>query len=199
MTSTHGDELKVRFTGPFSWVSAPDSTTLFSEGVPKHFGIYLWAVSLPDGYLVSYVGETGRSFTTRMVEHYKELASCMYHLYEPQKYSQGEKVPIWPGRYDKADRKTPQECIEQYSALNHVVSASVRSYRFLLAPLDCDKRLRRRVEAAIASTLMSVPGKVGEFLDEGIVYQSRREEEDPVEVSISSSVKIHGLPGRLIV
>lgn len=189
--------MEVRFAGPFSWISTPNSPSLFSGGMEKQSGIYLWAVPLPDGYLVSYVGETGRDFSTRMIEHFKEYASCMYHLYDPQMLSQGKKIQIWPGRYDKADRKSPQECIEQYSVLSDTVSASLRVYRFLLAPLECEKRLRRRIEASIARTLLSVPGEVGEFLDKGIVYQPRREAEDSIEVAISSSVKIIGLPERL--
>jgi len=194
-----GEILRVSFVGPYSWPGASDAPSLFDADIRREAGIYLWTVRLPDGFLVYYVGETGRSLESRMFEHYKEHASCMYHLYDPKRFARGEKVPLWPGRFDTSDRRTILECIQQHGRLSTVVAELTSLYRFLFAPLAGDQRIRRRVEAAIAYALYDVPGIVGMFQDVGIRYSPRRDDEHPVECEVLSSVVVLGLPSRLSV
>lgn len=134
-----------------------------------------------------------------MVEHYKEHASCMYHLYEPERFARGEKVLLWPGRFDTADRRTVLQCIQQYQRLSTAVAELISLHRFLLAPLAGNSRIRRRIEAAIAHVLSKAPGMVGMFQDGGIRYDPRRDDELPVDCEISASVPVLGLPARLSV
>lgn len=190
---------KVSFGGPYSWPGAPDAPSLFEADIRREPGIYLWTVRLPDGYLVYYVGETGRSLEIRMLEHYKEHAACMYHLYEPEQFARGEKVPLWPGRFDTSDRKSVLQCIQQYQRLSTAVAELTSLYRFLFAPFAGTSRFRRRIEAAIAHALYKAPGMVGAFQDAGIRYVPRRDDELPVECEVSSSVPVLGLPDRLFV
>ena len=86
------EKVTVPFTGPFSWPGAPDAPSVFDVEVRRECGIYLFTVPQNEGYLVYYVGETGRSFQVRLLEHYKEHASCMYHLSSPAEFAYGEKL-----------------------------------------------------------------------------------------------------------
>lgn len=191
------ERLEVSFAGPFSWPGAPDAPSLLDVEERRGVGIYLWTVPVEDGHLVYYVGETGRGFGTRMLEHYAEHAACMYHVYEPEAFARGEKVAVWPGRYDPADRKSPKQCMAEYPRLAAQVHELTHLYRFMLAPLSCDDRVRRRAEAAIANLLYEAPGRVGAFQDRNIRYQPRRQDEPPVLCQIRSTVPLLGVPEDL--
>lgn len=187
------------FFGPFSWVDSIDAPSLFYTERREEAGVYLWTVSLPEGYLVYYVGETGRSFEERMVEHYKGHVSGMYTLNSPEDFSRGVKVPLWPGHYDRKNRKTVGECIAQSLVLADQIAALTRLYKFFLAPLTCERRLRRRVEAAIASALSNQVGVVGQFQEEDIHYEPMQRSEAPIRCTIESSAPLMGIPKHLSV
>jgi hypothetical protein len=190
-------KVTVSFTGPFSWPGAPDAPSVFDVEARRERGIYLWTIPQRDGYLVYYVGETGRSFQLRLLEHYKEHAACMYHVYSPAEFARGEKLCLWPGHYDPADKKSAVECIAQYSELCAPIRELTQLYRFFLAPLSCEERIRRRIEAAIAGVLYTAPGIPGAFQDGGIRYDPRREGEEPIGCIITSPVPLIALPERL--
>ncbi len=192
------DEVIVSFTGPFSWPGTPDAPSVFDVEEGRLAGIYLWTVSQHDGYLIYYVGETGRRFSTRLLEHYTEHAAAMYHVYSPAEFACGEKVVLWPGRYDASDRKSARECIANYSQLCEQIGELTFTLRFFLAPLSCERRTRRRIEAAIADVLYAAPDIVGTFQEQGIRYHPRRDDEEPIGCVISAPVPLLGLPDRLL-
>jgi hypothetical protein len=72
----------------------------------------------------------------------------------------------------------------------------IHAVHFHLAPTDCDARLRRRVEAALAASLRAQGGPVAAFQDEGVRYEPRLPQEEPVVVSCSAAVSIQGLPAQ---
>ena len=190
-------DIEVHFEGPFSWPGLPGAPSVFEVDAAKAAGIYLWAVPLPQGHLIYYVGETGRTFRIRLLEHYKEHASGFYHLYSPPEFARGKKVLAWPGHYDVKDKRSVQECIAQYRLLTGPVSELATTYRFFLASTTCEDRLRRRVEAAIASALYEAPEPVGTFQDAGIRYSHRREDETPLICTVTSSQPLMGMPVEL--
>jgi hypothetical protein len=190
-------EVEVSFSGPFSWPGTPDAPSVFDAEVRRLPGIYLWTVPLPEGHLVNYVGETGRSFEVRLLEHYKDHMTCMYHLYSPAEFAQGKKVVKWPGRYDPADRKSVRECLDQCAKFSSLANENAHIYRFFLAPLSCEKRTRLRIEAAIAEALYAAPGLAGTFQDIGIHYDPRTADEAPIECVVTSPVPLIGLLERI--
>ena len=135
-----GEKITISFVGPFSWPGARDAPSVFDVQVRQESGIYLWTVPQTDGYLIYYVGETGRSFQRRLLEHYAEHAACMYHVYSPEQFARGEKLMLWPGHYDSGDRKSAKECIAQYSRLGPYIDKLTALFRFFLAPLSCGER-----------------------------------------------------------
>lgn len=191
--------VKLNFLGPYSWLDMPDAPSLLEAETSRHPGIYLWTIPLAHGHLVYYVGETGRAFRVRMLEHYKEHASGMYHLYDPERFAKGEKISLWPGRYDVGERKTALECIVAYPHLCRAITELTGIYRFLLAPLECDARLRRRIEAAIAAELMCQSDPMGSFQEPGVRYHPRRGSESSLHIDVESAVPILGMPNSLVV
>jgi hypothetical protein len=187
----------INFAGPFSWFGALDSSCVYNVDEAQKAGIYLWTVPLPDGHLVYYVGETGRSFEIRLRQHYEELVSARYHVYSASEFAGGEKVMLWPGRWDVTDRKSDAECQTNAERLADPIRSMMLVLRFFLAPLSCDKRTRQRIEAAIAKPLYRVPGLVGTFQDQGVKYWPRLPNEEPLECVVTVPVRCLGLPERL--
>jgi len=192
------DGVAVSFAGPFSWPGTSDAPSVFDADEARQPGIYLWTVPVRDGHLLYYVGETGRSFGARLLEHYKEHAAAMYHVYSPAEFARGEKVALWPGRFDAVHRKSAKECIANYPQLCEQIRGLTFILRFFLAPLPCEDRIRRRIEAAIAKALYAAPGIVGAFQDQGIRYDSRKNDEEPIGCVITSPVPLLGLPERFL-
>lgn len=191
------DEVAVSFAGPFSWPGTPDAPSIFDVDEGRGSGIYVWTVPLSEGHLVYYVGETGRSFAVRHDEHYKEHAAANYHVWSPIEFARGEKIELWPGRsdHDVTRRKSVKECIANYSRLSEPILKMTYILRFFLAPLSCDTRIRRRIEAAIAQALYAGPGIVGTFQDR-IPYHPRRNDEQPIACIGSSPILLLGMPER---
>jgi hypothetical protein len=182
--------------GPYSWPGTRDAPSVFDMEVGRRAGIYLWTVPLEQGHLIYYVGETGRSFSARLHEHYTEHVASMYHVYSPAEFARGEKVALWPGRFDATQRKSVKECIQNHARLCDQIREMTFILRFFLAPLCCDKRTQQRIEAAIAQALYAAPGIVGSFQDRGIRYCSRTKDEQPIPCVTSSPLPLLGLPGR---
>jgi len=190
------DEMTISFAGPFSWTGADDAPCVYDAAEARKSGIYLWTVPQPSGHLVYYVGETGRTFAIRLRDHYEELVAARYHVYSAAKFARGEKVCLWPGRYDTIERKSDKECQANSMSLSGHIRGMALVIRFFLAPLSRDIRLRRRVEAAIAQLLYVAPGMVGAFQDRGIHYSPRKDGEQPIACNVISRVPLLGVPGR---
>jgi hypothetical protein len=100
---------------------------------------------------------------------------------------------LWPGRFDMACRKPKREYIAAYPELCGPIWEMTRTFRFFLAPLACDTRLRCRIEAAIANALYATPGAGGNFQDK-VNYSPRADGEVPIGCIASSSAPLLGLP-----
>ncbi len=190
-------ELSLQFRGPFSWVDDGDVPCIFTADLGQRAGIYLWTIRYTDGELVYYVGETGRKFSVRMLEHFREHMSGGYHLYEPMEFVKGHKVPLWPGRYDPVYKTTVTGFLQRFARLAPAIEELARLYRFWLAPLECERRLRERIEAALAEHLYAQPGMIGNFQDRGIRYRGRRANEAVIKVFLQTEIVILGLPDTL--
>jgi hypothetical protein len=188
------DSFIIRFQGPFSWGLDKDIPSIFDAEVGRESGVYLWTVSLPDGELIYYVGETGRSFAQRMLEHFKEHSSGGYHLCSPEPFARGEKIPLWPGRFDPDSKTSVADFLNHLKVLWPAIIELAKMYRFFLAPFNCDRRLRQRIEAAIANCLYEQAGIIGSFQERGVRYIPRRKDESPITVSFESPTKFLGLP-----
>lgn len=188
------DEIVVSFAGPFSWPGTADARCIYEADQVRKPGIYLWTVPRPDGHLIYYVGETGRSFGIRLRQHYEELAGARYHVYSATEFARGEKILLWPGRYDVTERKSDEDCQANCTRLAGQIWEMMRVVRFFLAPLCCETRIRRRIEAAIAQPLYAASGIIGTFPDQGIRYWPRTKDEEPISCKTISPIPLLGVP-----
>jgi len=189
------DTIKVHFIGPYSWYGQDGIPSIFSSEMKN--GVYLWSVPYQDGQLVYYVGVSGRKFSVRMMEHFREHMSGSYHLNEPQALVQGKKVMLWPGRYDPDKKVTVDDFIDAFPNLAPVIYELAKRYRFWLAPINGDRRLRERIEAALAMHLYDQPGIIGDFQEKGVRYLPRRQNENLIKSVFEADAKIYGLPDFL--
>jgi hypothetical protein len=185
--------LMLSFTGPYSWLPGR-LPSVFEAPAASSPGIYLWTVeTTPHGELVYYVGETGRDFRSRFVEHLKEQVSGYYRLYDPAAMLQGDKRLLWRGLYGRGAEPTLAPFIENLERLAPPLRTFIGFVRFYLGPLEVDSRLRRRIEAAIADHLYGQSGPAN-FQDAGIRYDRRHPDEAPTEVRLDGVSTLRGLP-----
>jgi len=120
---------------------------------------------------VFYVGETGKTFATRMADHLRLQLSGMYRIYEPEKFSRGEKELVWAGMFGPDGTKRASEFVERLDEIALPLAGFVRGMRFCLAPLALDKPVRQWVERAIKDRLEAGGRWVQ---DPGINYRKNR-------------------------
>ena len=85
------------------------------------------------------------------------------------------------------------EFLNRYPEMSSVIYEFLGKFRIFLAPLDVKKRVRKRIEAAIANRLYEQSGLVGEFQNSDIKYWPRRADEKPISVKMIAFEAILGL------
>jgi hypothetical protein len=194
MIDTAPSVYRLEFRGPFGWTARDDVPCIFDSPEGKGTGLYLWTVAVQAGELAYYVGETSRTFAQRHLEHLKEHLAGAYHVHEPSAFRQGLKVELWPGHYGPRPRPSVADWLARYPSLTEAVTELAGIYRFFVAHVEWESRLRHRAEAAIASVLK---GSAHSFQDEGGRYWTRRPSEPPVALEVTSASPILGLPSTL--
>jgi hypothetical protein len=193
-------ELVVQVYGPFPLGNKENS--ILSSPLGNLKGVYLWAIPFENSYLIYYVGETGVSFAARNMEHIKCYLNGFYRIYEPDAFAKGEKILLWGGMW-KSNRKgsdTMLTYLHQYHQL------SILSYKFLdqfnvfVIPInEDDRRIRQRIEAAIAYKLLEQDGIIAKFQDSDIRYFPRRRNEQPRKIKVNANKLLLGLPNELTI
>lgn len=190
-------KLLVDFKGPFSWLGEVDAPSVFDDPIGKSSGIYLWTIETNSGFLVYYVGQTGRTFTQRMKEHLRDHLAGFYHLNDPDEFSKGNRVSIWPGLFDVYTKISLKTLVEKHPEISNVIHRLARQYRFFFSSIKTETRVLERIESSIANNLYKQSGNVGSFQEQGIRYRKRWEKESPISVSLNSHKKIVGMPTEL--
>jgi hypothetical protein len=119
-------------------------------------------------------------------------------IHDPKWFARRHKHVLWRGIYENNREAGLADFVERLPTLAPALADVVRLIRFHLAPLTCDTRLRRWIEAALALHVSRQPGLVGPFQDAGIRYVPQCVGEEPVDVLCRSSAVLRGLPARLV-
>lgn len=193
-----GDENKtLTFFGPYSWHGKNGTEDLHTCEMGKKSGVYLWTIKQNNGELIYYIGETSRSFSVRMTEHFREHCSGGYHFYAPAKFGQGIKEQLWPGRFVASQRTSIAEFLDKYDSFQNAIKELAFMYRFYVAPFEGERRIRERIESGLAYYLYKQEGLIGNFQDKGVHYRRRWESEMPEWVCFESESILLGLPDKL--
>ncbi len=191
------DNFHVHFQGPFGWFDDAGIPPLDQASAGRGRGVYLWTIPTELGELVYYVGETKRSFAKRMKEHLEKQLSGMYHIYEPTLFASGVKRVLWNGMYRPDPEKGLGEFVNRLPTLVDSLVSFVHLMRFRVASLDCEDRIRKRIEAALSQHLRKQPEPIGLFQDDGIRYELRKRDEEPILIRCSPTGEIRGLPATI--
>ena len=194
------DVVEIQWYGPFGFIGRKEESVL-TNSISNHTGVYLWTIPFQNQYLTYYVGETGTSFAIRHNQHLESYLTGLYRVYDPEAFLKGKRVLIWGGLWkpERKNAKTKKEFVDRKEELAPKISELISQFRLFLAPIDGDRRIRQRVEAAIASKLLEQSGVIGEFQDDDIRYWPRRLDEQEMRVKMKFPKPIMGLPEELVV
>ena len=188
--------IRVHFHGPFSLCTESDDV-LTNCPLKNGIGLYIWAVKLLDGpYRVSYLGETKKSFYDRTKEHIIQTLGGNYRITDADQMGNGVQDVIWDGLWRKTTRDKLPDFLSNYEAFAPLIKRYLFRHVIFVAPLECDLRLQRRIEGALAQHLRSLP-EACSLLPDDIRYVARRAKESLVAVSVSADAEIEGLPEEI--
>ena len=188
----------LKVLGPFV-VHSQDKENIFYHPLAKEKGIYVFAVPYKkDKYLASYVGETEATFLKRIKEHTINTLGGYNRIFNPEAMKKGKKELIWGGLWKATRQDCFSEFVERYIELAPTIYEFIKMFSVFLLPLKAEKRIRRRVESAIAHHLYQQPDPVGSFLDSDIRYINKlNKKETPFQVIISGDSQILGFPKQI--
>ena len=188
------EQLTLQWVGPFRFFGEDQVVFDCPESVDS--GIYVWTFPHGDGHLVHYVGETGRSFRDRFVEHVQWYLSAYYPIYDLEAFVAGQRDPVWEGIVDPSLPNRVSTLISKHEELAPKIRKFLGQLRVFLAPTSVEARYRRRIEGAIADHLKGQDGLVREMLDIRR-YSVRYAEEEPISLVMNWPIRVVGLPDEL--
>jgi len=187
----------LKFEGPFGLIRNSEPF-LFDQAKAKEPGIYLWTVPYcRGGYLVSYIGETSASFGQRLKDHLIQTVGGNYRICDPDSLMRGEPRVLWNGLWRKGTRDKFHEYIERFEELAPVIRKLLQIEVVFVAPFRSERRLRQRLEGAIAKHIRSQPSPVSAVLPSDVRYYQRRIDETPITATVECHCQVLGLPQEL--
>jgi hypothetical protein len=191
-------EQKLKFHGPYTMCSEKIDV-LHDCPYASDEGMYLWAVKIKTGsYRISYIGETGDSYYKRTKDYVLQHLGGNYQVCDPDAMINGRHEVIWNGLWRKGTRNKLPEFLSRYETLAPIIKQAIFVQEVFVAPIKVDRRLRRRIEGALAFN-MRENTEASSLLPNDIGFIRRKESEEPILVSISSEKKIDGMPEKIYV
>ncbi len=187
---------ELKFHGPYT-ICTEENDVLHDCPYASDEGIYLWVVGLNSGsYRISYIGETGVSFYKRTKDHLIQTLGGNYLICDPEAMVHGRNEILWKGLWRKGTRDKLPEFLSRYESLAPKIKKSILIQDLFVAPVKIDRRLRQRIEGALAFAIRE-DAEASSLLPNDIRYIRRRDDEESTLISIFSEEKIEGLPERI--
>lgn len=193
-------QFEVEVQGPFAWLPSAlqGDRWLFTAPERKQAGIYLWAVPYSGSSLVCWVGYTSRPFEKRFQEHTRSYLAGTYTILDHEALLAGRRVEWWHGMWTRA---ASMERVDDYLVRAGELAAKTRSllqtFRIYLMPLEADKRILARIEAAMVGCLYRAAPEIADIMDKGYHLASRRADEEPGSITFRGGPDFHGIPRLL--
>jgi len=192
------EHLFLEFNGPLGLVPG-EHAYLFHDELAHAQGIYLWAVPYHlGGYLPLYIGETSASVGRRIEDHLIKTVGGYNRICDPDLLLRGEPRVLWNGLWRRGTRGRFPEYLGLVEQLLPAIRRELQMEVVFVAPLKIESRLRRRVEGALAAHIKAQPAPASSIFPTDVRYYTRNASEAAVEVSVSCSSKIYGLPELLM-
>jgi hypothetical protein len=121
-----------------------------------------------------------------------------YRICDAEWLLKGERKILWNGMWRKGTRNLMSVFVERYVELAPKIKAYLEVLDIFVAPIQVDKRIRRRIEGAIAFSLRRELAPIGSFITEDVRYSGRKDGEAPIQVMIRSSERLLGLESQIL-
>ena len=191
-------ELKLILHGPYGLCGTHEKI-LFYEDIGEEAGIYFWTVPyFKGGSVISYIGETGVSFKQRFKDHMIHTAGGNYRICDPDFEVQGVERILWNGLWRKGTRDKMPEFVSRMIELSPAIKKSLEHSEIYVAPFEGEKRIRQRIEGAIANYIKAQPPPASSLLPTDVRYYRRGNDEEPVHVQISGGNDLLGMPENIL-
>jgi len=190
------NQIFLHFSGPYALCSE-EYDVLSDCNFNNKVGVYLWAVQLGNSYRITYIGETGASFYQRTKDHLIQALGGNYRICDVAAMREGIEKILWDGLWRKGTRDKLPELMKRYVQLAPYIKEYLQAQVVFVAPTNCDPRLRKRIEASIASSLQADKAN-SSLLPADIRFIKRKDREAAVHVVITSDREIIGLPSEVI-
>ncbi len=191
-------EFKLLLHGPYGLCGTHEKI-IFYEPIGKDAGIYFWTVPyFQGGSIINYIGETGVSFKQRFKDHMIHMAGGNYRICDPDFEIQGVERILWDGLWRKGTRDKMPEFVSRIIELSPVIKKSLEISEIYVAPFESEKRIRQRIEGAIADYIKTQPPPASNLLPTDVRYSKRWNDEEPVAVLISGGHALLGMPENIL-
>jgi hypothetical protein len=183
-------DLEINWSGPYAWPGYEAETGL--PPVPEHGGVYLRTFECQDGYVIQYIGETAL-YPKRLEEHRRGMLDGNYVLLDMDAAAKGVYSALWPYQGRNARPDDFELCKDEIRTFARWQMAKGRVF---VTDQEMDKRLRLRLEAAIATSQEHAAQPAASWAPK-IRREPRRADEEPIMVRISTSAKLIGMPATI--
>jgi len=191
-------ELKLILYGPYG-LCGKHERIIFYEPIGEETGIYFWTVPyVQGGSIISYIGETGESFKKRFKDHMIHTAGGNYRIYDPDFEIQGIDRILWNGLWRKGTRDKMSAFVSRLIELAPAIKKTLEHSEIYVAPLASERRIRQRIEGALADHIKAQPPPASSLLPTDVRYTKRWKDEEPLEVRISGADSLLGMPKDLL-
>jgi len=191
-------EVELILHGPYG-LCGKHERIIFYEDIGKKAGIYFWTVPyVQGGLIINYIGETGESFKRRFKDHLIHKAGGNYRICDPDFAVQGVERILWNGLWRKGTRDKMPEFVSRIIELSPAIKKSLEHSEIYVAPFEGEKRIRQRIEGAIADHIKAQPPPASSLLPKDVRYYRRGSDEEPVTVLISGGDALLGMPKDLL-
>jgi hypothetical protein len=106
---------------------------------------------------------------------------------------------VWLGLWRKDTKDKMPEFAERHLSLAPVIQEYLEAIELFLAPIEGNRRLRERIEGAIAHQIREQSAPASSLLPPDIRYRSRMQSEVPVSLDIECDQVVLGLPSQMVV
>ncbi|MGH9834020.1 MAG: hypothetical protein ACRD9Y_13445 [Blastocatellia bacterium] len=190
------DTLLLNWSGPFV-LQGPDGNLLFDSPIASECGIYIFTVIHRDGFLIYLTGWTTRPFKKRLKEHMREYRKGTYTIFNTESLRNGKRDEIWHGMWTKRETNTREMKAlfeSRHQEINPAIENLLSTFRIFVAPLEAERRVLARIEAAIMNILYSSEEPFCSLPDKGMALAPRWASEQPFLVKSKAEVFLHALP-----
>lgn len=195
------ETIEVMYRGPFAWPGKAEANGLRDLADCEYSslcGVYLWTVMYKSGHLIYAAGFTTRPFLTRFREHTKAHRDGFFTVFDMEAMQGGLRKEVWHGFFTKErPPERNEEFLRRRNEIGEAVENQLSKFRVFVAPLDREKRILKRFEAAIMNSLYEAPIPFSTIPDRGMSLSLRWEAEKPILIRNMCASKLYALPDEL--